>query len=70
MYWEAMRTSRRCPGRDDVTDGSVDYYDTDWENVDNGALEEEMAEMWCRRPAMSKQRARTTTRQQTDVSCV
>ncbi len=30
------------PGEDDVTDGSVDYYGTDWENVDNGALEEEM----------------------------
>ncbi len=24
------------PGEEDVTDGSVDYYDTDWENVDNG----------------------------------
>ena len=30
------------PGEEDVTDGSVDYYDTDWENVENGALEEEM----------------------------
>lgn len=30
------------PGEEDVTDGSVDYYDTDWENVDNSALEEEM----------------------------
>ena len=26
-----------------MTDGSVDDYGTDWENVDNGALEEEMA---------------------------
>ena len=25
-----------------MTDGSVDYYGTDWENVDNSALEEEM----------------------------
>ena len=25
-----------------MTDGDVDYYGTDWENVDNGALEEEM----------------------------
>ena len=39
MYWEAMRTPA-LPGEYDVTDGSVDYYDTDWENVDNSALEE------------------------------
>ena len=31
------------PGEENVTDGSVDDYGTDWENVDNGALEEEMA---------------------------
>ena len=30
------------PGAEDVTDGDVDYYGTDWENVDNSALEEEM----------------------------
>ena len=30
------------PGAEDVTDGDVDYCGTDWENVDNGALEEEM----------------------------
>ena len=30
------------PGAENVTDGDVDYYGTDWENVDNGALEEEM----------------------------
>ena len=41
MYWEAMRTPA-LPGEYDVTNGSVDYYDTDWENVDNSALEEEM----------------------------
>jgi len=41
MYWEAMRTPA-LPGENDVTNGSVDYYDTDWENVDNSALEEEM----------------------------
>ena len=38
MYWQAMRTPA-LPGENDVTDGSVDYYDTDWENVDNSALE-------------------------------
>ena len=27
MYWEAMRTPA-LPGEYDVTDGSVDYYDT------------------------------------------
>ena len=31
------------PGEGTVTDGSVDWYEMDWENVDNGALEEEMA---------------------------
>lgn len=30
------------PGAEDVTDGSVDYYGTDWTNVDNGATEEQM----------------------------
>ena len=30
------------PGAEDVADGSVDYYGTDWQNVENGALEEEM----------------------------
>ena len=41
MYWQEMRTPA-LPGENDVTNGSVDYYDTDWENVDNSALEEEM----------------------------
>ena len=31
------------PGEGTVTDGSVDWYEMDWENVDNGVLEEEMA---------------------------
>lgn len=30
------------PGAEDVTDGSVDYYDMDWPVVDNGVSEEEM----------------------------
>ena len=41
MFREEMRVLG-LPGAEDVTDGSVDYYDTDWENVDNSALEEEM----------------------------
>ena len=41
MFWEEMRVPG-LPGEEDVTDGSVDYYGTDWENVDNGALEEQM----------------------------
>ena len=41
MFWEEPRVPG-LPGAEDVTDGSVDYYDTDWENVENGALEEEM----------------------------
>ena len=42
MYYEEPRTPA-LPGEENVTDGSVDDYGTDWENVDNGALEEEMA---------------------------
>ena len=42
MYWQAMRTPA-LPGENDVTDGSVDYYDMDWENVENGVTEEQMA---------------------------
>ena len=30
------------PGAEDVTDGDVDYYGMDWENVLNGATEAEM----------------------------
>ena len=41
MFWEEPRVPG-LPGAEDVTDGSVDYYDTDRENVENGALEEEM----------------------------
>lgn len=38
----ALLSVRGVPGAEDVTDGSVDYYDTDWENVENGVTEEEM----------------------------
>ena len=41
MFREEMQVLG-LPGAEDVTDGSVDYYDTDWETVENGALEEEM----------------------------
>mgnify|MGYP004585001695 FL=1 len=30
------------PGAEDVTDGNVDYYEMDWENIENGATEEQM----------------------------
>lgn len=33
---------RGVPGAEDVTDGDVDYYGTDWTNVENGATEEQM----------------------------
>lgn len=32
------------PGEGTVTDGSVDWYEMDWENVDNGMTEEQMPE--------------------------
>ena len=57
MYYEEPRIPA-LPGEENVTDGSVDDYGTDWENVDNGALEEEMAKCaatprhrWSRRSA-------------------
>ena len=42
MFREEMRVLG-LPGAEDVTDGSVDYYDMDWENVENGVTEEQMA---------------------------
>lgn len=60
MYYEEPRIPA-LPGEENVTDGSVDDYGTDWENVDNGALEEEMAKC-AATPVMSKPPARTTTR--------
>ena len=30
------------PGEGTVTDGSVEWYEMDWENVDNGMTEEQM----------------------------
>ncbi len=41
MFAEEPRVPA-LPGEENVTDGSVDDYGTDWENVENGALEEEM----------------------------
>lgn len=41
MICEEMRVPG-LPGEEDVTDGSVDWYEMDWVNVDNGILEEEM----------------------------
>ena len=38
---ETMRV-RGVPGAKDVTDGDVDYYGTDWINVENAATEEQM----------------------------
>lgn len=41
MICEEMRVPG-LPGEEDVTDGSVDWYEMDWVNVDNDILEEEM----------------------------
>ena len=58
MYYEEPRIPA-LPGEENVTDGSVDDYGTDWENVAR----------WKRKwqsvlppPVMSKPPARTTTR--------
>ena len=39
MFREEMQVLG-LPGAEDVTDGSVDYYDMDWENFENGVTEE------------------------------
>lgn len=41
MFCEEIRVPG-LPGAEDVTDGSVESYEMDWENVDNGVSEEEM----------------------------
>lgn len=38
MVCEEMRVPG-LPGAEDVTDGNVDYYDMDWENIENGVTE-------------------------------
>ena len=66
MYCEEMRTPS-LPGENDVTDGSVDYYDTDWENVDNSSREEEMQKCGLT-PCEGKTACPDNTPAQTDLS--
>lgn len=40
--------ARGVPGAEDVTDGDVDYYGTDWINVENAATEEQMQKLLLR----------------------
>ena len=47
MICEEMRVPG-LPGVEDVTDGDVDYYDMDWENIENGVTEEQMAKCMAR----------------------
>ena len=61
MFWEEPRVPG-LPGAEDVTDGSVDYYDTDWENVENGALEEEMQKCNAKQPVQKTNRNKPTYR--------
>lgn len=44
MFCEDIRIPG-LPGEEDVTDGSVDWYEMDWENVENGVLESEMPQV-------------------------
>lgn len=41
MFCEELQVPG-LPGAEDVTDGSVDYYEMDWINVENGATEAQM----------------------------
>lgn len=65
MICEEMRVPA-LPGAEDVTDGDVDYYGTDWENVDNGALEEEMQKC-AAQPCDAKTTCSDNKPEQTDV---
>ena len=66
MFCEKIRIPG-LPGSGTVTDGSVDYYDTDWENVDNSALEEEMQKCGLT-PCEGKATCPDNTPAQTDLS--
>ena len=46
------------PGEGTVTDGSVDWYEMDWENVDNGMTEEQMIESYKKLAAKGNQKLR------------
>lgn len=53
------------PGAETVTDGSVDWYEMDWENVDNGIPEEQMLK--CpERPCAGTDRCKENQPKQTD----
>lgn len=42
MFCEEIRIPG-LPGAENVTDGSVESYEMDWQNVDNGVSEDEMS---------------------------
>ena len=64
MFGEKIRVPG-LPGEEDVTDGSVDWYEMDWENVDNGVLESEMPK--CpETPCSAASRCEDNTPEQTD----
>ncbi len=42
MFCEEIRVPG-LPGAENVTDGSVEFYEMDWKNVDNGVPEDEMS---------------------------
>lgn len=55
-----------CPlGAEDVTDGDVDYYGTDWINVENAATEEQMQKCFSE-PCGGTARCTGNTPEQTD----
>ena len=64
MFCEEIRIPG-LPGEEAVTDGSVDWYEMDWENVDNGVLESEMPK--CpENPCSSTSRCEDNQPEQTD----
>lgn len=56
---------RGVPGAKDVTDGDVDYYGTDWINVENAATEEQMQKCFSE-PCGGTARCTGNTPEQTD----
>ena len=67
MYYEEPQRVPALPGEENVTDGSVDDYGTDWENVENGALEEEMQKCQAQ-PCTSAASCPENKPEQTDAS--
>ena len=67
MFCETLNVPG-LPGAEDVTDGSVDYYEMDWENIENGATEEQMQKCIAKACGGASARCADNDPAQTDAS--